>query len=301
MKIAVIGADGFIGRNAYGVLSRTHDVYAGVRKVAEKDDEKRRYIDLLEPESIVRFLNDIQPDVVISCAGVIDTAQDVTLNEAFTRNLLNSIIASGLTLKSIIVSGSAAEYGQVNESDIPVSEDTPLRAASGYGLSKVKEESIALSYVDSHNLPVVVARIFNPIGIDMPSRFLISRIMNQIEEFRNGQRSTIEIGRLDAERDYVAVEDIALALQALIESDLKHKVYNIGSGRAMSNGRLAELVLKSSSLVVYPEVVQLNQERELQVASQADIARISNETGWKPKCKIEDVVREIVHATEARE
>lgn len=299
MKIAVIGADGFIGRSVNDVLSRSHEVYAGVRSPEADYDERRYHVDLLAKETIARFLREVQPEVIISCAGVIDATRDVSMNEVFTHNLLDAIVNSGLDLKRIVISGSAGEYGVVNPANLPIKETEPLNATAGYGLSKCQEEATALRYREEYHLPVVVARIFNPIGVGMQSKFLISRIIDQVAQVRAGERDAIEIGRIDAERDYVAVEDISYGIKAIIEGVPHESVYNIGSGVATSNGQLAKLILDNSTLSQRPDVIQINDQPEPQVASQADITRMRDDFGWSPVHAIEDIVKEIVYVTEA--
>jgi len=142
---------------------------------------------------------------------------------------------------------------------------------------------------------IVVARIFNPIGVGMAEKFFVSRVKKQIEEYITGERTSLEISRKDSSRDYIAVDDIANAIRVLAENNTKHTVYNIGSGISMSNGELLQLMVSSSKIEDEPEIVETFADPEPLVASQADITRIQQEFNWKPQHSIAAIVEEIMN------
>lgn len=292
MKILVIGAAGFVGNNVAQGLEDRHEVYRASRKPETKDNI---YIDLLKPETILAALQNVQPDVIIQCAGIVENIEAASENPVFTGNLLDQVVALG-TKPKIIISGSAAEYGLVDPEHIPVSEDTPLKATSIYGLSKIEETKLALKARAEHGLTVVVARIFNPIGVGMQPKFLTSRIMQQIKEIKSGERQAIEVSRLDSKRDYIDVHDLAAAFRALVEGTPEQEAYNIGSGKATTNGELIDLFLAGAELPAQPNIVETMEQPEPLVATQADITRLQQEFGWSPSVTLEVTVKEIVDA-----
>ena len=129
----------------------------------------------------------------------------------------------------------------------------------------------------------------------MHPRFLISRIMQQVQEVNAGTRDVIEISRLDSKRDYVYIGDVARALQALTEGQPKETVYNLGSGVSTSNDQLIELILNNSKLIRRPTITETSLQAEPLVAIQADISRLREEFGWRPLSTIEEAVKEIIH------
>ncbi len=293
VKVLVFGATGFIGKAVSEGLSNNHDVHTTTR--FEATNEREHAVDLLSPDAVRKVIELVQPEVIINAAGIIDPNADVSQNVTFTDNILNGVVESGLVPKRIITFGSAAEYGLVSPDELPVSENLTLRAGAGYGHAKILEEEKALSYRDSHDLPVVVARIFNPIGPKMADKFLVSRLKSQIKEYQRGARDSLEISRKDSTRDYVAISDIASAIRALAEGEPKHSVYNIGSGTTMSNGDLLQLMVKSSKIEGEPEVRETSQDPEPTVASKADITRMKQDFNWEPRHSIADTVEEIMN------
>lgn len=294
MRILVVAADGFLGTNIKTELAKYHDVYTTSRH--EKENEHTFFMDLTSPETIRRVLNIVQPDVIISCAGIVNASEDTDLNVVFTRNLLIEVSKMKTIPRRIIISGSAAEYGNITRDQLPVSETTPLSAHQGYGLSKLKEEETAHYLAMQYNLPVVVVRIFNPIGKGMGSRFLIPNLIKQILEYKKGQRDYIELSRLDSRRDYVSVSDIATAIRAITEGFPSYTTYNIGSGVSTSNEQLLHMLFKNMNLRNLPPVKQTSDIVEPLVAIQADIMRLTDDFKWKPSVKLEDTVREITNA-----
>jgi nucleoside-diphosphate-sugar epimerase len=292
MRVLVFGADGFIGRNVCMELEKAHVVIKASRETPT--DSRGVQVNLLDQDSVGKALKKVNPEVIINCAGVVDATMDIDLNSQFTKNILEEAVKTQ-GIKKVIICGSAGEYGFVDQKNIPVNEGVPLNANSGYGLSKLKEENLALSYKDKFGINVVVLRIFNPIGKGMADKFLLTRLLQQVDDYKLGNRASIEISRLDAKRDYVAIGDVATAFRAVAEGNTLESVYNVGSGHSTTNGELLELILKNSKLDARPQIIEISDKVEALVAVQANINRISNEFNWHPVQKIEETVGEIVN------
>jgi len=295
MTILVIGADGFIGRNLKKMLSQDYDVLGAD---FTNNDEKNYQIDLLDKISIAKVLQQVKPQIVVNCAGIVDNSEKANLNPLFVQNLSEEIVNSGLKLKQIITLGSAAEYGEVANDSVSVDENTPLNAKSVYGLSKIKELEVATYFRNKYDLPIVTVRIFNPIGVGMNPRLLIPNMLQQINEIKQGERKFIEIARLDSKRDYIDVKDVALAIKTIVAGHPKDFVYNIGSGVSISNLKLLELMIKDSKLQNKPKIIETSSIKEPLVAAQANISRMLNEFSWKPLSTIEKTIKEIINASE---
>ncbi|HUY53043.1 MAG TPA: NAD(P)-dependent oxidoreductase [Candidatus Dormibacteraeota bacterium] len=294
MKILIIGSNGFMGSNFKKVLSQKYDVYG----TDYTDNDGTSYlIDLTKKETIVEVLRKVRPQVIVNCAGIVENSEKANLNPLFMKNLLDSIVDSGLKLKRIITLGSAAEYGEVENDNLSIGEETPLSAKSIYGISKIKESSVAEEFRNKYNIPIIVARIFNPIGVGMNSRNLIPLILRQIKEIQNGARESIQITRLDSKRDYINVKDVAIAIGCIVGGNPLHSVYNIGSGVSTSNSELLGLMIKDSKLKYEPKIVETLLTKEPSVAARADISRISSEFNWRPLSTLEETVKDIIHAS----
>lgn len=288
MKMLVIGANGFVGRGvAEAARAQHHEVVEAYRQSNDVP------LDLLDLSSIVSAIRAHRPEAIINAAGIIPPG-NVQQNPTLSTNLIRAIHESGHMPKRIIIPGSAAEYGVVDPSNLPVSEDLPANPTNDYGKSKAEETATALQLGAEYSLPVVVARIFNPIGPNMQPRFLTSRLLSQIEECRQGKRQDIEIGRHDACRDYVDIRDLGTAIIAIATGSPHHTVYNIGSGKKTSNGELTDLLVQYSQLASTPCIIETQDQPEPPAASQADISRLREDFGWNPDYSLEQTVKDIV-------
>ncbi len=291
MKILVFGADGFIGRAVSSALEPGNEVWRGMRGLPASTSFGIK-VDLTKPAQIAAALKQVKPDVVINCAGIVENNSAAELNQVFTKNLLDQVVASGMKFHSIIILGSAAEYGVV-KSPGPVSEDTPIKPTSAYGRAKAAEVTTALKYRDKHHLPITVARIFNPIGAGMHSKFIIPGIIRQVEAIREDRVHAIVTSRLDSTRDYIDVRDLAEAVRMLALGTATKPVYNVGAARSTTNAELIELILRVVALPSRPKVIE-TADPEPRVADCADISRIGQEFGWHPKITLQQTVMEIV-------
>jgi nucleoside-diphosphate-sugar epimerase len=294
MRVVVLGSGGFLGRGVVEALKANHEVYMVGRNVTENDHLFN--LDLQNKGSIRRVLDLVRPDAVVNCAGIVG-GPDSNLNVVFTKNLLEVIVALQLDLRRIIITGSAAEYGRIEPEDLPVAETAPLRADAGYGLSKAHEEETAFLIGQQHDLPVVVVRLFNPVGPGMGPKFLLSSLCRQLAAIRAGEITSIEVSRLDSERDYVHISDVGSAYAALLDGEPRYNVYNVGSGKSTATSQLIEYLVRVSNMG-HPEVRQTQADKEALVASQADITRLHSELGWGPRVSIEDAIRSVVNVTE---
>ena len=289
-RVLIFGGTGFIGGNLANALSHECDVTVSVRNRSKgKDIKNNVLVDLLAPETIEKALLSVRPDIVINAAGVIENTSKARQNVEFTTNILKSVLKSGLKLKKIVVFGSAAEYGLVDK--LPVPETAPLNAVSPYAVSKKEEVKTALNFAKEHGLPVVVPRIFNPIGENMPKHQLIPNLIRQKRLIRAGKSDTVEISRLDSARDFVDIKDVVEAIRLLAHGGRDGEIYNVGSGIKTTIKDVIEILfadVKDSF-----SIVEQSGSKEPQVASQADISKIAKELKWKPEHSLEGTLRRI--------
>ena len=300
MKILVFGSNGFIGRTVVKTLTPEYEVYKGDR--SSDGGANSFVVDLLDQASIISILDSVKPEVIINCAGTVEnTEKALSINPIITLNILQSVQLKHLSVKKIIICGSAGEYGIV-ENEGPVSEETPLMGTSFYARSKVLESSAALAFAGTTNLPVIVARIFNPIGVGMHPRFLLPNLIGQVREIKSGKRKTVELSRLDAKRDYINVLDIAEAIKLLIESDNTSGVYNVGSGQPITNQQLLNGIFEQQGV---PEdkytLSETCSSPEPNYAVDADISKITKEVGWVPKYDIQTTIKQIAEELNTKE
>ena len=81
---------------------------------------------------------------------------------------------------------------------------------------------------------MVVARIFNLDGSGLSERLFIGRLQKQINEVLTGQKSVIELGPLNATRDYVTTEYATEQILAIAAHGEAGRVYHVASGKPIT-------------------------------------------------------------------
>lgn len=172
-----------------------------------------------------------------------------------TSNILDAVRIKELDSK-IIFAGSSEEYGLVIASkdhyesakkeyeaifpepekvpEVPIKETNPLRPMSPYAVSKVYGDYLMRNYYYSYGLDTVVSRAFNHEGAGRGLMFVTSVITNQIMKLKFGEIDKINIGNINAFRDWSHVKDIVNSYILLAEKGQGGEVYNQGSMRANS-------------------------------------------------------------------
>jgi len=254
MRVLVTGASGFIGQAVLKELdTRSHETIAVSRSTRPAIGRESCRV-LAEPSdaSQVRSLIElVEPDVVMHLAGV-SSAKSYTelyqVNVVFAANLLDALLAMPRKPR-MVLAGSAAEYGPVEETLLPVREDCPCRPNTPYGASKLAQTSHA-GIAMVRGLPVTVARLFNPIGGGMPTSLALGSFAHQIA-LMGPKGGILTTGNLDAVRDFSDVADTAKALVDLSQSDAAiGEIVNVCTGKGLRLLDLTQRLIQISGVEV---------------------------------------------------
>lgn len=229
-RILVTGSSGALGRVLIRRLKEKNEkliIYAPGRGINEDS------LDLRDINQIERYIIKAEPDEIFHLAATFTEHFDdaYSINVVTTRKILEICKKIGKPTRVVLI-GSAAEYGMVQPDENPVSEERVLRPISTYGLTKSWQTELGYLYA-SMGLNVVIARIFNLIGVGLSPALFIGRLHKQIAELNNGERSIIEVGSLLSIRDYISIEDAVNQLLSVSELGKSGNVYHIASGRAV--------------------------------------------------------------------
>ncbi len=302
----VTGGSGFVGRQVLGALRD------GAGRFAVRDDKvvvlgrqcppnwtgAFSAVDLQDATQTRVAVEQISPDVVIHTAGRTPPAPDEVLyriNFWATVHLLSALRSLRKTIR-VVLSGSAAELGPVDEARLPVSESYPCDPMTAYGRSKWLATKSGLS--ERSPLEVMVARVFNPIGPGTPATQALGQFASRLVE---SGRDPVEliVGDLDSRRDFIDVRDVAQAMVALATRGNAGMVYHVGTGQSHRVGdglnRLVQLGGCDVRLSVDPALCN----RRGPVDSRADITRITAHTGWRPQISWDDSLVDLWNSAQA--
>jgi GDP-4-dehydro-6-deoxy-D-mannose reductase len=242
-----------------------------------------------------------QPEVIFHLAGqpfvpesFRDPAATLSTNILAQLHIFLALIAQKCNARVLAVCTNE-EYGLITPADLPIDEDTPLRPANPYGVSKVAQDMLAFQYHTSHGLDVVRVRPFTHIGPRQSERFVAAAFARQIALIEAGEQPPLlRVGNLSAQRDFTDVRDIVRAYVLAVEHGAAGQVYNIGSGQAVTIQALLEQLLALSSIQVE---VQPDPERMRPIDVPlvvCDPGRFYACTGWTPAISFEQTLQDIL-------
>jgi nucleoside-diphosphate-sugar epimerase len=197
----------------------------------------------------------------------------------------------------IVLSGSAAELGSVDPIHLPVDESHVGYPRDAYGRSKWLATSAGLA--ERAPLEVIAARVFNPIGPGTPPSQAFGRFADRLTD-PGSDPVELQVGDLEARRDFIDVRDVARAMIALAQSGRAGLVYNVGTGRSRRVGDGLDRLIDLSGRAVRVSVDPALKSRPGPADSSARIDRIVSQTGWQPTISWERSLEDLWHEAEAR-
>ena len=301
-KITVTGGAGFIGSHLVPkLLSDGHQVLVvdnlstGRRECVPLQAEFVE-LDLARADEarVCKLFQDYEPSAVIHLAAMhyiphcMDNPAETFLSNVRSTEVIVRALRSAPSAKLIAASTAdvypATEGAHVeNEAPAP---DNP------YGVSKLlMEEIVAAAARKNPNLSCIVLRLFNVYGPGDNNPHVIPRILKRLA----GPEPEIRIGATETTRDFVHVADVVRAIcQALRHDSGKYEVFNVGTGRATSIGRVMELLLALAG-----DRRQVVQDKSLlrtfdRPSLTADIAKVSKALNWRPTVGIEEGLAQLI-------
>jgi GDP-4-dehydro-6-deoxy-D-mannose reductase len=298
VKVLITGGRGFVGRHLRAHCSEAGD------EVVTIDHTGPEPVDITDRDALHAALIGHRPEVVYHLAAlshVGDSWDDPTavlrVNVEGTAHLLNA--ARAAAVRRVVVIGSAEEYGRVDERDLPLREDAPLRPASPYGVSKIAASFLALQAHLAYGLDVVRVRAFSHTGPGQSDRFLVPALAHRIAVAEREHRDEIRVGSLDPVRDISDVRDVVRAYRLLALNADPGEVYNVCSGEGTSVREVADHLVAASTrplrITVDPDLV-----RPVDVARLVgDGSRLRACTGWKPRYRLDETLAAVLEHARA--
>jgi GDP-4-dehydro-6-deoxy-D-mannose reductase len=166
------------------------------------------------------------------------------VNVLGTLNLLEVLRKAGLD-PVVVVAGSSSEYTATLD-QAPIREDHPLLPDSPYGASKAAASLLALLYHSAFQMRVIVVRPSFVIG---PRKVgdVCSDFARQVVAVEREKQPSLQVGNLEAVRDFLDVKDAVRALWLLAEKGEPGGVYNLCSGTGTKVGSVLEMFLAMAS------------------------------------------------------
>lgn len=300
-NVLVTGAGGFIGSHLVERLVRDgHKVRAFVHYNARNDWGNLELIDpsvkgefdvvtgdIADPFSVRNATRDV--GTIFHLASLIAIPYSYVAPQSYVQtnvqgaiNVLQAAREEGVD--RVVHTSTSECYGTAQY--VPIDERHPLQGQSPYSASKVGADMLAESYWRSFDLPVAIIRPFNTFGPRQSARAVIPTIISQALK---GQ--VIKLGSLTPTRDMNYVENTVEGFLAVARDPAAvGQVINVGSGREISIGDLARLIvgLVGSESEVIEDSQRIRPANSEVERLLCDHSKASTLLGWRPKVGLEE-------------
>lgn len=281
-KIIIVGGSSFIGKNLIGILKDEYKVYS-VTKSSDVQGVENIKEDL--GKSSLNFIEKIKPQYIVWLAttsspkeGLLNPQECFMSNVVTVQRFLEK--AKDLDINKIILLSSAVLYQDKKKGGYK-ENDKIEPYSSIYNYSKYLMESLRDYYQLNHGLNITVFRLSNTYGPHQTTKKASYLIPTLFEQAKN--KKQIEIWNADPVRDWIYVEDVALA----IKEELKKKdsgIFNLGTGIGTSVGKLSRIVAR----IYGRELINLNKKVEPPFRVVLDLTALKKHLGFIPSTSLEE-------------
>lgn len=255
-------------------------------------------VDLEQRDSVNDLFSRFQFDEVYNLAAIsfIPAAWDephinMQVNAGIPLNLLEAIRCRSPRTR-IFQACSSEIFGDCGVT--PQNESTPFYPRTPYSVNKIYAYHMMELYREYRDVFAVNGILYNHESFRRPSQFVTRKITRAAAEIKLGLRSKLELGDLNAQRDWSCARDIVRAFWMTLNHDIPDN-YVIGSGRLHSVAQFCELAFSQLGLD-YRAYVTVNPAflRTERSILQADPSKIRQTLGWQPEVSFEQLVNRMV-------
>ena len=312
MKVLITGITGMVGSHLADYITENHqdvEVFGLVRWRSPLDNIQGclNNITLVQGElrdlsSMIQVINKVRPDKIfhLGAQSFVPTSyhspgDTFAVNINGSVNLLDAVRNIGID-PMIHMCSSAEVYGQVDETMVPITENTPFNPASPYAVSKVGQDLLGRQYYITYGMKIIRSRMFTHSGPRRGDFFAESSFAKQIAEIELGViPNPVKVGNFESVRTYADVRDAVRAYWALLEYCTPGDVYNIGGERTLRIGEVFS-ILKAFSKVPIEYEIDPELLRPADVTLQIpESAKFLEKTGWKPVYQLEKTLEDLLN------
>lgn len=294
------------------LLEKGYKVYGFVRRVALEDKRNRlgRILHILDKievipgslesfPSVYKAVSMVKPDEIYHLAAQSfvsysfeDEFSTLQSNISGTHYLL-SAAKDNVPNARIYFAASSEMFGEAKE--VPQNEDTPFNPRSAYGISKVAGFHLTKNYREAYNIYACNGILYNHESSRRGFEFVTRKITSHVAMIKLGHTDRLELGNLDAKRDWGHSRDYVRAMWLMLQQD-KPDDYIICSGAAHSVREFCQKAFSFAGLD-YEQFVHVNPKfyRPAEVnLLLGDYSKAHRKLGWKPTVGFDELVENMV-------
>jgi dTDP-glucose 4,6-dehydratase len=198
-------------------------------------------------------------------------------------------------IKKFIHVSTDEVYGGDTMTTTIQTEKSILTPTNPYAASKAAAEMIALSYIKSFNLPIIITRGNNVYGKNQHSEKVIPNFINKL---RNNERVDIH-GDGSCIRDFLHISDAISAFILILDKGVIGEIYNIGCNKTNKGHSILELaqilIKKIKNTTDYAQYINYVEDRPFNDKRYyIDNTKLKT-LGWTIKVNFDDGINELIY------
>jgi GDPmannose 4,6-dehydratase len=312
-KVFITGITGQDGSYlAEFLLQKGYKVYGMVRRAAIEDEQHRlsRLLNILDDielipgsmesyPSIYKAVSRIKPDEVYHLAA--QSFVSYSFEDEFST-LQSNIHGCHYILSAVhditpgakfYFAGSSEMFGKAPE--VPQNENTIFKPRSIYGISKLAGFELTRNYREAYNLFACNGILYNHESPRRGFEFVTRKISSHVAMIKLGLKDKLELGNLDAKRDWGHSKDYVKAMWMMLQQNQPDN-YVICTGQSHSVREFCEKAFSHVGLN-YEDYVTVDQKffrpAEIDVLV-GDYSKAKRILGWEPTIFIDQLIAEMV-------
>ncbi len=291
------------GYQVFGLTRRTSTQnYARIEHIMRDPNLELISGDLIDQHSITFAIQDIQPDEVYNLAAQsfvqASWDQPVLTGEFTALGVVRVLEALRLACPDakFYQASSSEMFGKVQE--VPQTEQTPFYPRSPYGVAKVYGHWITVNYRESFDMFAVSGILFNHESPRRGLEFVTRKIANAVARVKLKKQSHVELGNLDAKRDWGYAKDYVEAMWMMLQQDTPED-FVIATGETHSVKEFLQLACAAAGIpdweAIYKHNPKYDRPAEVDLLI-GDPSKAKKMLGWQPTVSFQDLVTLMVQA-----
>jgi len=299
------------------LLSKGYKVYGTVRRLSTPNLENVGHLqdkiefvsaDLLDQSSLTEAIAQAEPDEVYNLAAqsfVKASWDQPVLTGEFTALGVTRVLEAIRTVNKKIKfyqASSSEMFGKVTET--PQRETTRFHPRSPYGVAKAYGHYITLNYRESYDMFACSGILFNHESPRRGIEFVTRKITNAVARISLGKQEKVELGNLDAKRDWGFAGDYVEAMWLMLQQD-KPDDYVVATGETHSVEEFVNLAFAAAGITDWQKHVVADHPKHLRPAEVdyliGDYKKAKEVLGWTPKTSFKELVEMMVKADVEKE
>ena len=274
--------------------------------------------DLTDQATSIRLLERIQPDEVYNLAA--QSFVGVSFDQPIVTGQITGLGALHL-LESIRIVNPKIRFYQASTSEmfgkvqeIPQTEQTPFYPRSPYGVAKQYAHWMTINYRESYDIFGSCGILFNHESPLRGREFVTRKITDSVAKMQLGKLDVLELGNLDAKRDWGYAKDYVDGMYRMLQTDTP-ETYVLATNRTETVRDFVDMAFKAVDVALEWQgsadneqgvctktgktLVRVNPkfyrpaEVELLIGNPA---KAKQELGWEPKTTLEELCAMMVEA-----